>query len=192
MLVSSARSNDACPFRWSVVRGKLYLFGGASSPDATECLPGVYSFDIGEDVLEGKRITTSFRLVLKLLLSLLPFCNSVSDLGSLRSRGRGPPNPQTQLRLCGRQHLRVRRHSGRESHQWPHGLQHRSIHHHHCLDLRTTLLLLPFISFLDWLTNQFQYWQTYKDKCVCACCCSVSVSLTWTPVKTSGSLPPAL
>ncbi|XP_054469031.1 uncharacterized protein zmp:0000001301 [Anoplopoma fimbria] len=29
-----------------VVKGKLYLFGGASSPDATECLPGVYSFDI--------------------------------------------------------------------------------------------------------------------------------------------------
>ncbi|XP_045922425.1 rab9 effector protein with kelch motifs [Micropterus dolomieu] len=29
-----------------VVKGKLYLFGGASSPDATECLPGVHSFDI--------------------------------------------------------------------------------------------------------------------------------------------------
>ncbi|XP_041825478.1 rab9 effector protein with kelch motifs isoform X2 [Melanotaenia boesemani] len=29
-----------------VVKGKLYLFGGASSPEATECLPGVYSFDI--------------------------------------------------------------------------------------------------------------------------------------------------
>ncbi|XP_073334432.1 uncharacterized protein [Pagrus major] len=29
-----------------VVKGKLYLFGGASSPVATECLPGVYSFDI--------------------------------------------------------------------------------------------------------------------------------------------------
>ncbi|XP_072228179.1 uncharacterized protein [Leuresthes tenuis] len=29
-----------------VVKGRLYLFGGASSPDATECLPGVYSFDI--------------------------------------------------------------------------------------------------------------------------------------------------
>ncbi|XP_047425091.1 rab9 effector protein with kelch motifs [Mugil cephalus] len=29
-----------------VVKGKLYLFGGVSSPDATECLPGVYSFDI--------------------------------------------------------------------------------------------------------------------------------------------------
>ncbi|XP_025765241.1 rab9 effector protein with kelch motifs [Oreochromis niloticus] len=29
-----------------VVKGSLYLFGGASSPDATECLPGVYSFDI--------------------------------------------------------------------------------------------------------------------------------------------------
>lgn len=34
----------------SVVRGKLYLFGGWSCPDAAECLPGVYSFDIGEDV----------------------------------------------------------------------------------------------------------------------------------------------
>uniref|UniRef100_A0A3Q2VSC2 Zmp:0000001301 n=1 Tax=Haplochromis burtoni TaxID=8153 RepID=A0A3Q2VSC2_HAPBU len=29
-----------------VVKGRLYLFGGASSPEATECLPGVYSFDI--------------------------------------------------------------------------------------------------------------------------------------------------
>ncbi|XP_037547873.1 rab9 effector protein with kelch motifs [Nematolebias whitei] len=29
-----------------VVKGKLYLFGGASSPDATECLPRVYSFDV--------------------------------------------------------------------------------------------------------------------------------------------------
>ncbi|XP_067431278.1 uncharacterized protein zmp:0000001301 [Thunnus thynnus] len=29
-----------------VVKGKLYLFGGVSRHDATECLPGVYSFDI--------------------------------------------------------------------------------------------------------------------------------------------------
>ncbi|KAF3702350.1 RING finger protein B [Channa argus] len=29
-----------------VVKGKLYLFGGVSSTDATESLPGVYSFDI--------------------------------------------------------------------------------------------------------------------------------------------------
>ncbi|XP_051794829.1 uncharacterized protein zmp:0000001301 [Acanthochromis polyacanthus] len=29
-----------------VVKGSLYLFGGASGPNATECLPGVYSFDI--------------------------------------------------------------------------------------------------------------------------------------------------
>ncbi|KAM9820177.1 uncharacterized protein ACB057_000773 [Neosynchiropus ocellatus] len=29
-----------------VVKGKLYLFGGVSRPDATECLPGVYCFDI--------------------------------------------------------------------------------------------------------------------------------------------------
>lgn len=36
----------------SVVKGKLYLFGGVSSPDAAECLPGVYSFDIGEDDTE--------------------------------------------------------------------------------------------------------------------------------------------
>ena len=34
----------------SVVGGRLYLFGGVSSPEATECLPGVYSFDIGEEV----------------------------------------------------------------------------------------------------------------------------------------------
>ncbi|XP_049909422.1 rab9 effector protein with kelch motifs isoform X1 [Epinephelus moara] len=36
-----------------VVKGKLYLFGGASSPDATECLPGVYSFDIVSLTWEG-------------------------------------------------------------------------------------------------------------------------------------------
>lgn len=35
------------------MRGKLYLFGGSSCPDATECLPGVYSFDIGKDAAEG-------------------------------------------------------------------------------------------------------------------------------------------
>ncbi|XP_030290885.1 rab9 effector protein with kelch motifs [Sparus aurata] len=29
-----------------VVKGKLYLFGGTSSPDANVCLPGVYIFDI--------------------------------------------------------------------------------------------------------------------------------------------------
>ncbi|KAM9322313.1 uncharacterized protein KZ484_020534 [Pholidichthys leucotaenia] len=30
----------------SVVKGRLYLFGGASTSEATECLPGVYRFDI--------------------------------------------------------------------------------------------------------------------------------------------------
>ncbi|XP_059400813.1 uncharacterized protein zmp:0000001301 [Carassius carassius] len=29
-----------------VVKGKLYLFGGSSHPEAGECLPGVYCFDI--------------------------------------------------------------------------------------------------------------------------------------------------
>ncbi|KAM7166653.1 kelch domain-containing protein 3-like isoform 2-T2 [Macrochelys suwanniensis] len=29
-----------------VVRGKIYLFGGCSTQDAKECLPGVYSFDL--------------------------------------------------------------------------------------------------------------------------------------------------
>ncbi|CAJ1071095.1 rab9 effector protein with kelch motifs isoform X1 [Xyrichtys novacula] len=29
-----------------VVKGKLYLFGGVSKPGATECLPGVHSFDV--------------------------------------------------------------------------------------------------------------------------------------------------
>ncbi|XP_055063381.2 uncharacterized protein [Misgurnus anguillicaudatus] len=29
-----------------VVKGKLYLFGGSSHPEAKECLPGVYCFDI--------------------------------------------------------------------------------------------------------------------------------------------------
>ncbi|XP_029300986.1 rab9 effector protein with kelch motifs-like [Cottoperca gobio] len=42
-LEKEMRGEAPCP---SVVKGKLYLFGGASSPDATECLPGVYSFDI--------------------------------------------------------------------------------------------------------------------------------------------------
>ncbi len=32
----------------SVVKGKLYLFGGSSHPEAKQCLPGVYCFDIGE------------------------------------------------------------------------------------------------------------------------------------------------
>ncbi len=35
-------------FSNSVVNGKLYLFGGSSHPEAKECLPGVYCFDIGE------------------------------------------------------------------------------------------------------------------------------------------------
>ncbi|KAG7476980.1 hypothetical protein MATL_G00088550 [Megalops atlanticus] len=30
----------------SVVKGKIYLFGGSSAPDARECLPGVYCFHI--------------------------------------------------------------------------------------------------------------------------------------------------
>ncbi|XP_034048004.1 rab9 effector protein with kelch motifs [Thalassophryne amazonica] len=38
---SARRGHTLC-----VVRGKLYLFGGVSSPKATECLPGVYCFDI--------------------------------------------------------------------------------------------------------------------------------------------------
>ncbi|XP_015247223.1 PREDICTED: rab9 effector protein with kelch motifs-like [Cyprinodon variegatus] len=29
-----------------LVKGKLFLFGGASRPEASECLPGVYSFDV--------------------------------------------------------------------------------------------------------------------------------------------------
>ncbi|XP_056322999.1 uncharacterized protein zmp:0000001301 [Danio aesculapii] len=29
-----------------VVKGKLYLFGGCSDPEAKECLPGIYCFDI--------------------------------------------------------------------------------------------------------------------------------------------------
>ncbi|XP_016340160.1 tip elongation aberrant protein 1 [Sinocyclocheilus anshuiensis] len=29
-----------------VVKGKLYLFGGSSHPEAEECLPGIYCFDI--------------------------------------------------------------------------------------------------------------------------------------------------
>lgn len=34
---------------YSVVRGKMYLFGGSCHPEAKECLPGVYCFDIGKN-----------------------------------------------------------------------------------------------------------------------------------------------
>lgn len=34
----------------SVVKGKLYLFGGSCHPQATECLMGMYCFDIGEQL----------------------------------------------------------------------------------------------------------------------------------------------
>lgn len=53
----------------SVVRGKLYLFGGSSCPDATECLPGVHSFDIGEDV-EGAGRQGTFHDLYSLLTAL--------------------------------------------------------------------------------------------------------------------------
>lgn len=33
---------------YSVVKGKIYLFGGCSSQNAEYCLPGVYVFDLGE------------------------------------------------------------------------------------------------------------------------------------------------
>ncbi|KAH0628192.1 hypothetical protein JD844_009043 [Phrynosoma platyrhinos] len=33
---------------YSVVKGKIYLFGGCSSTNAEHCLPGVYIFDLGE------------------------------------------------------------------------------------------------------------------------------------------------
>lgn len=125
------------------MRGKLYLFGGSSCPDATECLPGVHSFDIGEDVEEAgwrgiRAPSTSFipfflsfgysslALSPDLHWSTLCFVNSVSDLGLLCSQWRGPQNTQTQLCGCGRQHLRVRRPAGGKTHQWSHGLQHRS------------------------------------------------------------------
>lgn len=93
------------------MKGKLYLFGGVSRPDATECLPGVYSFDIGEDVTVGggKRNTSSlvcaeaffcrccFSVTLRKskikpnsTVMVFPFSNSVSDLGLFGSRGRGP------------------------------------------------------------------------------------------------------
>ncbi|XP_034152979.1 rho GTPase-activating protein gacHH [Esox lucius] len=38
-----------------LVKGKLYLFGGVSNPQAGECLPGVYCFDIVN--LEWERLT---------------------------------------------------------------------------------------------------------------------------------------
>lgn len=33
---------------YSVVKGKIYLFGGCSSKNAEYCLPGVYVFDLGK------------------------------------------------------------------------------------------------------------------------------------------------
>ena len=36
-----------------MVKGKLYLFGGVDSPQAGECLPGVYCFDIGKITGQG-------------------------------------------------------------------------------------------------------------------------------------------
>lgn len=33
---------------YSVVKGKIYLFGGCASVNAEQCLPGVYTFDLGE------------------------------------------------------------------------------------------------------------------------------------------------
>ncbi|XP_034265947.1 uncharacterized protein LOC117661356 isoform X1 [Pantherophis guttatus] len=41
----------------SVVKGKIYLFGGCSSQNAEYCLPGVYVFDL--DSLAWQKITTS-------------------------------------------------------------------------------------------------------------------------------------
>uniref|UniRef100_H3AJA2 Zmp:0000001301 n=1 Tax=Latimeria chalumnae TaxID=7897 RepID=H3AJA2_LATCH len=40
-----------------VVKGKLYLFGGSASPNAEECIPGVFCFDIGS-LMWQKLITT--------------------------------------------------------------------------------------------------------------------------------------
>nr|XP_025044885.1 rab9 effector protein with kelch motifs-like [Pelodiscus sinensis] len=40
-----------------VVKGKIYLFGGCSTQDAKECLPGVYSFDLSS--LMWKKIKTT-------------------------------------------------------------------------------------------------------------------------------------
>lgn len=33
---------------YSVVKGKLYLFGGSCYAEAKECPPGVYCFDVGK------------------------------------------------------------------------------------------------------------------------------------------------
>lgn len=141
----------------SVVRGKLYLFGGSSCHDATECLPGVYSFDIGEDVEEPgwKKKDVSAFLSPNGSVALCcdlhwPTCrcvDSVSDLGLLRSQWRGPEDPQKQLCGSGRQHLCVRRPAGGKSYQWPHGLQHRLR-----LMLQTQWALM-----LDWCSLPRQY-----------------------------------
>lgn len=93
-----------------MVKGKLYLFGGTSDPRASECLPGVYSFDIGEDVVEV--VLAHCCSAMTILIAY-----SVSDLGVLGCQGCGPHNTQTQFRCRGRQHLCVRRPSERESYQ---------------------------------------------------------------------------
>lgn len=61
----------------SVVKGKLYLFGGVCRPDATECLPGVYSFDIGEDEDEEEEESSSFCLNMAVMM-MFPFLLPVS------------------------------------------------------------------------------------------------------------------
>ncbi|XP_048360325.1 dynein alpha chain, flagellar outer arm-like [Sphaerodactylus townsendi] len=40
-----------------VVKGKIYLFGGCASKNAEQCLPGVYTFDLGS--LTWQKVTTT-------------------------------------------------------------------------------------------------------------------------------------
>ncbi|ROL54997.1 Rab9 effector protein with kelch motifs [Anabarilius grahami] len=55
-----------------VVKGKLYLFGGSSNPDAKECLPGVYCFDI---------VTLTWEKLLSAGVSLRTLRHSAAALG---------------------------------------------------------------------------------------------------------------
>ncbi|XP_043920217.1 leucine-zipper-like transcriptional regulator 1 isoform X1 [Protopterus annectens] len=41
----------------SIVKGKMYLLGGSADPNAEECLPGIYCFDIGS--LTWQKLTSS-------------------------------------------------------------------------------------------------------------------------------------
>ncbi|MBN3295406.1 RABEK protein, partial [Amia calva] len=61
--MTESNTECGCPvlYDYSVIKGKLYLFGGSSDAQAKECLPGVYCFNI--ELLAWERMRTSGRSV---------------------------------------------------------------------------------------------------------------------------------